>query len=253
MKPYPLIITGIASFILFLFISLPVAHGYSWWGERLIPLKLYEPQGNLFVGSAAMAEFKRVRIENISWEPDVDGLWRANLGYLFKYSGQQGAGKLHVGITPGLSIYFSQSNFWLPADNFARIFHLTDWHPKGRVNLELDSLLLRDWRATTATGVITWNQASIGDNPTLNLGDLLLTISTDEIGIHIDIKGQGYLTTAGKITINTDDSFTLKLNLTPTEGLKPYEQRYLRQFSQPSPDGAYVVDIDGVLLKSPEE
>jgi hypothetical protein len=242
MKLRPSLILGAVALLCGLFIYAPAASLYRWTlpSNDTSGLEYYGIQGTLASGDVAAVNIKgRTILSDVHWSFKPLWLLVAQRAFEITGGGDQAAlkGTLRIGPTGATTLSGLHATMGLKT-LLAAVGQL--FLPlEGQVELDLDSLKLKDNQIKSAEGNaqvrgLAWTLAK---DP-LGLGDFEATSTTEGDAVTVTIKSvAGPLDASGEIKLNSDQTYQINLQYRPKPQADAVLRNLISSAGQPDAQG----------------
>jgi hypothetical protein len=249
------IVLGFLIYIIFLVLNFPAERAYAYWKSSdgsSRDFALTGISGSIWSGKSSVSAIKRTRFENVEWtyRPWVLLLGEVGLSWSFNTPSSQGGGYGQGQTSLGLdgSVDFSSLEVQLPASLVASMTGMKALQPSGTLSLNLQDVEWNGESLVSAEGRVVWRGAGVNLLKPVALGDLTLTLETNDV----EIKGVladsgGPLSVEGLVTLAEDGQYQFN-GAFAARGDKELENA-LRSLGKPGADGKVKVVRSGSLAK----
>lgn len=214
------LLLGVVAWLLFMMWRFPSNVAYSLAPESL-PVKLAGLHDTVWDGGAQQLQYRDKVIANIFWQVSPWSLLVGNLDAELQLLNTGADLKARVEVPlGGDEVELSEIKGRLPLPLLQQHLTMIPVPLKGNLSLKLDELLLNaEGRPERAEGRVVWHGAGVQMNEMLPLGDLQLSLSSNEEG---GITGTisdsgGPLQLQATLNLKVDGSYTLQGTATPND------------------------------------
>lgn len=244
---------GLPLYLVFLVALFPAAQAWRFAAEplaRAMPdLKISGLDGSVWSGRAGMVVFRQALLGEVNWqlsplplllgEASLEAMLQSNDGYL----------QSHVS-TPlaGGRVSLTNTEGQLPVGELLRFTPYLPIALEGQVALNLSALdIAPDGALRRAEGTVVWHQAAMSAPQALSLGDLQLTLHTEEEGKvagEISDRG-GPLKVKGMLQFSPDRSYRFSGTVAPSADAPASLKQALGWLGKPDAQGQYRLNYSG--------
>lgn len=250
MKPKHYVITGVVTYILFLFTTLPATTITSLFGESVPEIKLQGVSGTIWNGSARRITISsKYVIDDVNWSICS---WRlltaeACIELDASYQNRPLQGQLGVGITG--SFVARDLYTEIDARSLGNLAELPLGQLDGLISIQLESANWTHEQTPTAVGNIHWKNATVTIAEEAKLGDVEITlVESDDFPLMATIKNKGgHISISGESHVSNDGSYNIELKLTPNDTASKNLRSSLALFAKLKSNGTFVVKNTGNL------
>lgn len=224
----------------------PAELAYRLAGHRLAPMALEGVSGSVWQGRAAQWIGHGVALGPVEWQVDRGAALTGRPSGEVRATGRQVAGTARFERTEdGWSLSSIDGAF--PAALLAPALDIPALGLLGTVELDLDSVVVRDGYLGTAAGRIAWRGLGVRGIAALTLPGLEMRItSTGERALEATIADLGGpLAIDGRLRL-ADGAFTAEVDLVPREA-EPRLEEILMYVGERRADGGSHLRIEGTL------
>lgn len=224
----------------------PADLAYRLAGHRLAPMALEGVSGSLWQGRADQWIAHGVALGPIEWQVDRGAALTGRPSGEIRATGRQVAGTARFArIDDGWSLSAVDGVF--PAALLAPALDIPALSLLGTIELDIDSVQIRDGYLGTAAGRIAWRGLGVRGIAALTLPGLeMQIISTGERALKATIADLGGpLAIDGRLSL-ADGAFTAEVDLVPREA-EPRLEEILKYVGERRPDGGSHLRIEGTL------
>ncbi len=249
MKPWlKYIVFGLLAYLLFLIIRFPASIAYRWVEKEMQPITLSAVSGTVWSGHADGILLRGSDLGKMDWRFSPLALLGAKLGFVFEVSGPRLHAEGTGGVTLGGTAYFAPINGVMDAGLLETVPRFRVGKIKGNLEYRLEELeLSKDGHVLSVNGKALWKGAGIVQPITLSLGDVDITLTSDNGDIIAEFSGEGALTLDGQTIIEPDGRFTVNGFVLPRPSAPPALVAALRSFGKETPGGKIELDYTGRL------
>jgi len=215
-----------AAYLLMLIATLPAAHLYGWFGEQLPEVKLEQPRGSLWSGSARSITVAGYTLIAPRWSFAPSALLGGKIGFDTTAGGDELKvdGRIAVGSSEQVEI--SDLNIHLNPQQLPLPPMVMGAKPEGEVEIELEQLRLSGNRIEQIAGEIRWQGAALQLVERVVLGDFTGQIKSNDKGIELAINDSASdLKLDLTLTLDRQSNYALQ----GTVGARNRERRDLQQ------------------------
>lgn len=250
MKTKLLLITGSASYLIFLLILTPAANIVPWLNLPAQKISLYGISGSLWSGSIDTAVINKHKLQSSVWSLNPFSLFRASLSADLQtnYQSQPVSSRLDYSLLSN-SILLTDLQSTVKADALQKLLNIPFGQLAGTIQIKLDNVEVLAGTAPLVNGSIVWNNAKFTLADTISFGQLQLALQTSESG---DLSGklsntQGELSIQGDIKILADQSYSLNIKLKPRANASTELQNILSLIAPRKVKAAHIIQRNGHL------
>lgn len=251
MKRWHIISVLLFSYFFFLSANIPASRVLNNLQQKgNLPAIFYGVQGTVWQGHADSVLIPgQPKLENLDWSVNPFALLLARLsaGIETEIHKQHVSGHISWHYFGG-DLYISDTEARLPAKTLQQIIELPLGELGGEFEFYIDSI---HWQPETTPQIeaeIFWQHAKLALTQTVDLGQVNISISTDDAGqtrIAFTNSG-GELNMNGEASTGTDRNYILNITLKPKDPTGETAQS-LNLFAQRQADGSYVFKHNGNL------
>lgn len=255
---------GVLAYIIVLVVNFPADMAYAHWKNSEAAkskagreFSLVSISGSVWSGQAGLGVIQGQSVKDVEWNlrPWSLLLGQVGLGWSFRLPdsvGNQGFGRGITSMGLGGSLNFSELEMNLPLIEAAKLAGMSALRPSGSISLNLQDVEWDGQSLVSATGRVVWRDAGVSLIKPVSLGDLTMTLETEnnEIKGHISDNG-GPLSIDAVLNLKADGAYqvngTLDARNDPSgdNSLK----NTLRSMGTPGPDGKVKINYTGTLAR----
>ncbi|HHM04728.1 MAG TPA: type II secretion system protein N [Gammaproteobacteria bacterium] len=197
-------LVGVLLYALFLVLTVPAARVYPALQDSLQGVALYDLDGTLWRGRAAVVQSGRFRFDDVRWSVSTAALpgGRLEADLRFKFGGD--SQRATVGRTLGGILYARDTVLRIPAAALESLIDFPGARLGGRLDVDLKGFEMRAGRPRSARGVLRWRNAALRAPVAVELGGFKADISTEGENIRALIADTGGpLQAEGLLTLST--------------------------------------------------
>ncbi|MCG6938420.1 MAG: type II secretion system protein N [Gammaproteobacteria bacterium] len=249
MKKKYYIFTAVASYLLFLVVSIPAKPVAELLTDNS-PVTLRGISGSLWNGNAyAVSINNAVQLKNTEWSFN---LWKLFIGQLAldvtsQYSDNDVDAEIGVSF---LGNYFvNRLTTKINAEDAAKLADIPMAQLSGMISLNIDHAHWKQGYPPAASGQITWSNATVTVTDTVSLGNVLITLGESEQQLlNAEIKNQGGdITITGTAGLVPEAGYIANIRLTPTASTGGNIAQSLAMFAKKQKNGDYLFSQSGKL------
>lgn len=252
------LVLGVLVYIISLILTFPADRAYAYWRNADLSRQMTSRQfslmgihGSVWSGTADTGMVGGQRLESFEWHlrPWSLLLGRVGLSWscqLPESANKQGHGRGITSVGLDGSVAFSELEARVPASMMASMANLSALRPSGMISLNLQDMEWDGQGLVSAEGRVVWNGAGISLLKPVALGDLTLTVETENGTVKgVIADSGGPLSISGVATLSADGNYQFKgaLAARNDQDLK----NALRSVGRPGPDGKVKVNYSGNL------
>ena len=257
------LVLGLLTYIIFLVLTFPAERAYAYWKSSDISsstasrnFALTGISGSVWSGKANAAVIQNTRLDNIEWtlRPWTLLLGQVGLGWRFQLPDSQGSKQASYGqgVTAlGLdgSVDFSSLEAQVPASIVASMAKMKALQPSGTLSLNLQDVEWNGQSLVSAEGRVVWRAAGVNLFTPVSLGDLTLTLETNDVEIKgVIADSGGPLSAEGLFTLEEDGKYQFNGAFSARGDSKELKNA-LRSMGRPGADGKVKISYSGNLAK----
>ncbi|MEE8365305.1 MAG: type II secretion system protein N [Gammaproteobacteria bacterium] len=225
-----------------LLINMPLAH---LLGVVRMPdnIRIFQPQGSLISGRIGGIEINQFLLRDLEYEADLSCL--LTLGVCYQVLNPYGSLQVRHEPLAG-STELTQVKIEYPLQDLTRMPGVL-MQPAGRLQLNLDSVLIVQDKLADLSGTLVWKDAGLAGED-INLGDYEVSVGKagGRYDFVIDDK-DAVLDMAGKASLQADGKYTLDITIRTKSGLEPRIRNALELVARKQGANQYVVRRAGSL------
>ena len=234
----------------FLVITLPAEVAYAFVKKSVAPdapFMLRGISGSVWSGKANIAVISGQRVNSLSWsiQPWAILLGRMQVQLDFRDGDSFGRGNVARGF--GGALYLSDIDARIALEKITALAKLP-LGLQGAIGLNLGQLEIENQMITEAEGTIAWQSAAFSFPSQVNLGDLKLTLATQNNQIKADlVDGGGPLQAEGLLTIKQDGKYKFTGTFAARDKTQTTLTQSLRLLGRTGADGKIKVNKSGAI------
>lgn len=237
---------GLAIYLPILLLTFPVDRLTGAVERRVDGLSIGAVTGSVFAGQADSLQYQGSEHGPVNWRFSPGGLLRGRLEYRLDLQNPAHEGQATVGIATDGAITGHDIDLRLLPDPLINSFSPLAISSTGRMQLQLDRLVLRDNVAQEVSGLLDWQAAELLAPLQLPLGDIQCALETDDAdGLVARITRGGTLGASGDVTLAPDGRYRVQLLLKPGPGVDADTRSLLETMTQARPDGSFLISAAG--------
>ncbi|MDH5257092.1 MAG: type II secretion system protein N [Gammaproteobacteria bacterium] len=245
------ILLGLVFYFVFLITQLPVSKVYYFAediiDEKKIPLDVYGLSGSLWQGEAKRIVYAGKPFNQVAWELHPLALLTGDLSasLRFKNAEADASGLVSYSFTGDLNIENLLVN--IQATEALKMAKIPAFKLGGEFKLNLPRLMLADQRLTYVSGRLLWSDAKSIFPQKLDLGDLVVDLSTaddDVISARLS-DGGGPLELGGGLTLTPDGKYVFNGEFASRDGRNSVLGRALGFMGRYDANGKAVLSRSG--------
>jgi len=246
---------GFSFYLIFLLAQLPANKLYSFFEDILeeqnIPLKVYGLSGSLWHGEAKRISYNGLHFNQVGWELHPLALLSGNLSATLRYKNgtADASGLFSYGIDGTITAENFRAN--LEASEALKLAKIPAVKLGGEFKLNLPYWVISDNRLVAVSGRLLWADAKSMFPQKLNLGNLVVDLSTGDDGI-ITAKlgdGGGPLALSGGLTLAPDGKYDFKGQFVARAGRNSVLGRALGFMARYNANGEAVMTRSGNIAE----
>lgn len=253
------LVLGVLVYIIVLVLNFPADRAYAHWKNAELSqqasrhFSLVGISGSVWSGKADLGVIQGQPLEDIHWSlrPWSLLLGQVGLNWSFRLpnsTSDQGFGRGVTNLGLDGSMDFSELEARLPVAMMANIAKMGALNPTGSVSLNLEDVVWDGKILSSATGRIVWHGAGVSLLKPLALGDLSMSLETENEQVKGNIADNGGpLSITGVVTLKADGSYQFNGSLAARNNQDL--QNALRSMGRPGPDGKVKVNYSGNLAR----
>lgn len=231
--------------LLFILVKIPAA-----LVANLLPLPkglaYSELEGTLWQGSIRQAMYNRQVITDIKWQFKPSKLFTGALGYQVSFgkprksNSVSGKGLVIIGLT-GKSV--EDAIFRMPAANVKPMLPIPMGRIDGRVIANIKEFTLGTPVCEVAMGEVSWNQAGIDINGTIEFGSIDANLSCEQGKLIAQFDGDNSLGLTGQAAIESSQKFGFNGFLKPSADLPAVVHQGISMVTKVDAQGRYKINL----------
>jgi general secretion pathway protein N len=240
----PLILAGIATFVIGLIITFPARVAYQWFAPG--DLKLSGISGSVWRGKAAQGTAAGVYLADINWRYRPLALLRGKLEFASNSKLASGFFDAKVAVGVGGRVTLSDLTGALTLETLASVLPLAGI--EGDVSAQFEKIIVENGVPVEATGTLNITNLISRYLSPMRLGDYRAAFQTQDDGIAGTVEStSGVLEVAGNLTLGRDRSYVFlgKVAAKPNAPVNIAQQ--LQLLGSPDSDGMREFRIEGQL------
>ena len=249
-----LLLIGLCSYLLFAIAQTPASVL-----RDLLPadsgVQLSGLRGTLWNGSAASLSVAQHRLQSLQWSINGWALLGARLSaqlsadWVVNGQRQPLSSNLDLSVLGTLTLRDTRAT--LDAASLAQTAQIPLAQLGGQVTITLDELEIRADTVPSASGMISWREATVSVAETVSLGEVSIELKPSQqppLLAEISNRG-GELQLRGEASVQDSGDYQLRLNMKPLPGSSDNVRGSLKMFARPLNDGSFQLDNQGNLAQ----
>ncbi len=238
---------GVLAYLIFLVTSFPIEQALKLVRGQMQGIYVQNITGTVWQGRAAKIQVQDQAFERVSWDvkPLSVALGQLEIDIAFSGNGRKGQGTLALGSDGSLNIIdFTGS---IPISEIDHYFNLPI-DIGGLAEVRLDKVSLMGETITYAEGEVRWKSGKVTSPLSIELGDFLMTLSTDESGIQGKLSDEGgAVDISGTAQLNADNSYKFSGKIAPRGSKNAMLAQGIRALGRAGSDGRITLEYSGKL------
>jgi general secretion pathway protein N len=234
-------------YVIFLLVLLPADRVYAVLKERIsLPVSLYQVDGSVWDGSAAVAMVGTQRFDSIDWRFRPLALFLGRFEVALD-ANRNGRGLSAVAGRSVTGDYFLRDlNADLPAAELESLYTRVKLGLSGDVIADIGRIVVEKSHLATIEGKILWNDAGLTMSPGNPLGSFEIDFETTDEGVKGLVKDTGgALQVDGVLMLKPDGSYQFTGAFKPRDTGRNDIRQALRIFGNPDASGKVTVSQSG--------
>lgn len=256
MRVVRLLLLGMLAYIISLVFLFPAAPLVERIKPNIKPVELAGVSGKLFSGQVASVNYADdllpLEFQNVAWKLAPGSLLKGGTGADVSFDGYGGSGQGQVRRQFNGDINVSDFVFDASAKELEVLLPGPVAEFSGKINGQLDSVVLANQLLQTMRGTLTWNDAVIvtrlyGPEIAANLGKFDIDITPESNNTHtIKLTSSGGdLSLDGSVLMAVNGDYTTNLLLTPSANAPRELVQVLQQRTRPDGGGRFRIQHSG--------
>ncbi|MDH3325462.1 MAG: type II secretion system protein N [Gammaproteobacteria bacterium] len=245
------IVLGLVFYFIFLFSQLPITKIYYFAEDILdnqkVPLKVYGLSGSLWQGEAKRVSYAGKHFNQVAWELHPLALLTGNLSASLRFKNAEGnaSGLFSYGFTGDLTAENLLVN--IQATEALKMAKIPAFKLGGEFKLNLPRVTFADDRLAFINGRLLWADAKSIFPQKLDLGNLVVDLSTSEDDVILAklSDGGGALELGGGLTLAPDGKYDFNGQFSAREGRQSVLGRSLGFMARYDANGKAVLKRTG--------
>lgn len=230
---------GVGFYLFFLISQLPAEKAYGWLKSQIaLPVELFQLEGSLWAGQAAIAKAGRQQLTDIQWcwRPLSLFLGRVEISVLGHY--QQQPIEMAVGLSFDRTIVVSDVQAELTMTSVEPLINPAPLGLTGKLIVDVQRLRFDEGRLAAVEGKLEWQEGGIGAPLNTTLGSYQVDLVNEGDSIHGALKdSSGPIQLEGVLVFERDGRYQLSATLAARDASRQDIKQALRMLGTPSPAG----------------
>lgn len=240
---------AVLSYLIFLLTTIPVSSVKSLIDDNT-NIKLHGTSGTIWNGHADSIVIKnKVTLKNTQWSFNWLQIFAGKISFFVdsNYYQQKITGEFNASLSQQLTVNNLRAT--IPAKKLAELANIPLIQLAGMISINIDNAHWQEDNLPAATGMITWDNASVTVADTVSLGKVTIVLSETELHpIKADIKNKsGDLKISGNAELIPEASYAFHIELSPTNHTNTNIEKSLIMFTQKQSHGRYLIKKTGKL------
>lgn len=244
-RAWPLLAVGAVVYLLVLAVSFPAARVVPMLERQVAGLSLRAVDGSVISGQAAQLVYQGLDYGRLTWRARLAGLLLGRLEYHLELTGTANPGQANLAITPWGNVYGSDVQFMLSPDRLVNNFSPVPVKTSGTIRLQIDTLRMAGGFPKDITGKLYWEDGVVLDPVEIVLGDVSMTLTSQDDRLVGSLVDGGRLEAAGSIALFADGRYQLDLQLLPDNEMSDETLAALEMIGQVQSDSSLLFKTAG--------
>ena len=234
-------------YVVFLLVLLPADRVYALLKERIsLPVSLYQVNGSVWDGSAAVAMVGTQRFESVDWRFRPLALLLGHLEVELDVNRTGGGLSVVAGRSVTGDYFLRNLDADLPAAELESLYTPVKLGLSGDVIADIGRIVVKESHLASIEGKIIWKDAGFTMSPGNPVGSFEIEFETTDEGVKGLVKDTGGpLQVDGILLLKPDGSYQFTGALNPRDAARNDIRQALRIFGNPDATGKVDVSQSG--------
>jgi general secretion pathway protein N len=246
-RAWPLLAIGAAAYLLILIVTFPAARLVPLLQRQVAGLSLHGVAGTVFSGQAGQLVYQGFDFGHLTWQVRPAGLLLGRVEFHIELTDPANPGHANIAITPWGNVYGRDTALVLSPDRLVNHYSPVQVKTSGSMQLQLDTFRVADGTPQDVAGFLDWEDAVVLDPVEIILGDVGMTLHSQEDVLAGSITKGGRLEASGDIELYADGRYLLNLRILPDNEMSDETLAALEMVGQVQPDSSLLFNASGRL------
>jgi len=246
-RAWPLLAIGAAAYLLILIVTFPAARLVPLLHRQVAGLSLHGVAGTVFSGQAAQLVYQGLDFGRLSWQLRPAQLLLGRVEFHIELTDPANPGHANIAITPRGNVYGRDVELMLSPDRLVNHYSPMPVRTSGAIQLQIDTFTVAGGFPQDVSGLLSWEDAVVLEPIELILGDVGMTLHSQEDLLAGSITRGGRLEAAGDIQLFADGRYHLALRILPDNTMSDETLAAIEMAGQVQPDSSLLFNASGRL------
>jgi len=244
-RAWPLLVIGATAYLLFLIVTFPAARLVPLLQRQVTGLSLHVVAGSVFSGQAAQLVYQGLDYGHLTWHARPAALLRGRVEFHIELTDPANPGHANIAITPQGNVYGRDVELMLSPDRLANQYSPVPVRTSGALLLQIDTFSAAGGFPQDVAGSLSWEDAVVLEPIEIILGDVGMTLHSQENALAGSITKGGRLEASGDIQLFADGRYHLNLRILPDNEMSEETLAALEMVGQVQPDSSLLFNASG--------
>jgi len=246
-RAWPLLAIGALAYLLILIVTFPAARLVPLLQRQVAGLSLHAVAGSVFSGQAAQLVCQGLDFGRLTWQVRPAVLLLGRVEFHIELTDPANPGHANIAITPWGNVYGRDIELMLSPDRLANHYSPVPVKTSGSMLLQIDTFKVAGGFPQDVAGLLSWEDAVVLDPVEIILGDVGMTLHSQQDLLAGSITNGGRLEAAGDIRLFADGRYHLNLRILPDNEMSDDTLSALEMVGQVQPDSSLLFNASGQL------
>jgi len=201
----------------------------------------------VFSGQAAQLVYQGLDFGRLSWQVRPAQLLLGHVEFHVELTDPANPGHANITITPRGNVYGRDVELMLSPDRLVNHYSPMPVRTSGAIQLQIDTFRVAGGFPQDVSGLLSWEDAVVLEPIELILGDVGMTLHSQEDLLAGSITRGGRLEAAGDIELFADGRYRLDLRILPDNTMSEETLAAIEMAGQVQPDSSLLFNAAGRL------
>lgn len=243
----PLLVIGALAYLLVLVVTFPAARLAPLLERQVAGLSLHAITGSVFSGQAGHLIYQGLDFGELTWQFRPAALLLGRMAYHLELVGSANPGHADIAFTPWGHVYGQDVELLLSPDLLVTQYSPVPVKTSGELRLQIDTFRMAGEFPEDVAGLISWEDGVILDPVEIILGDVSMTLKSQDDALLGSLVEGGRLEATGGMQLFADGRYLVDLQILPDNEMSDETLAVLETLGQVLPDSRLLFKTSGRL------
>jgi general secretion pathway protein N len=246
-RAWPLLAIGAAAYLLVMVVTFPAARLVPLLERQVAGLSLHAVAGSVFSGQAEQLVYQGLDFGHLTWQIRPARLLLGRAEFHIELTDSANPGQVNIAFTPWGNVYGRDIRLMLSPERLVNHYSPVPVKTSGTMQLQIDTFRMSGGFPEDVTGLLRWDDGVVLDPLEIILGDVGMTLNSQEDLLVGNLVEGGRLEAAGDIQLSADGHYQVNIRIMPDNDMSDDTLATLETVGQVQSDSSLLFKTAGRL------